>query len=73
VLVLPQPVIDLDQEAIKVFTIAEFSGMIARFLMEFHLICSPASLRFSPAGLIYCLQQRPTRDETRGVPQCPPC
>jgi hypothetical protein len=32
VLVLPQPVVDLDQEAVNVLTIAEIWGMIARFL-----------------------------------------
>ena len=31
-LVLPQPAVDLDQEAIHVLTIAEIWGMIARFL-----------------------------------------
>ncbi len=47
VLVLPQPVVDLDQEGINVFTIPEIRGMIARFLKQifflnnFHLTWSP--------------------------------
>ena len=48
-LVLPQPAVDLDQEAINVLTIAEIWGMIAHFLtflIEIYLICSPGTLRF---------------------------
>ena len=36
-LVLPQPVVDLDQEAINVLSIAEIWGMIARFLNRISL------------------------------------
>ena len=38
VLVLPQPVVDLDQEGINVFTIPEIRGMIARFLKGFFFL-----------------------------------
>src|SRR5208283_3950783 len=49
-------------------------GMIAHlltFLIEILLIWSPTVLRFLLAGVIYCLQQRQGRHDTRGVPGCP--
>jgi len=58
--VLPQPAVDLDQEAINALTIADIWGTIARilyrncphslsklpaFFIEIDLICSPGILR----------------------------
>ena len=73
-LVLPQPVVDLDQEAVNVLTIAEIWGMIARFLIENHLICSPGMLRCYLSGLIDFVQRRlERRHDTKGVSGCPQC
>ena len=48
---LPQSAIDLNQEAISVFTIAEIRGMIARFLKQFSFdLVPPMSLIFFPCG-----------------------
>jgi hypothetical protein len=47
VLVLRQPAVDLDQEAIKMLGIAEIWGGLPAFLKEFHLISFSQTLLFT--------------------------
>ena len=70
-LVLPQPVVDLDQEAVNVLTIAEIWGMIARFLNRNLLDLFPGWLRFFLSGLIDSVQKRLERRRERSIRMSP--
>ncbi len=70
-LVLPQPAVDLDQEAINVLTIAEIWGMIARFLNRNLLDLFPRDAKVLPVWtdrLCPATARETTREEYQDVP-----